>query len=172
MAEANWDKPAVVIDNGTGYTKMGYAGNCEPNFIIPTLIATKPGGAGSGVSGRGAKEGIGDLGRDAPQDGLPANPGGVKVLIPKWAVPELAQSEPLLVGASLPPPKLDPQGLADDPAGDDETPGMANDRMGRSPHGRGGPPSGVNGDLCVRSVVPIAAIPDWFERAVPADQEA
>ena len=22
--------PAVVIDNGTGYTKMGYAGNCEP----------------------------------------------------------------------------------------------------------------------------------------------
>ena len=30
-----------VIDNGTGYTKMGYAGNCEPQFIIPTLIATK-----------------------------------------------------------------------------------------------------------------------------------
>jgi len=32
--------PAVVIDNGTGYTKMGYAGNCEPNFIIPSVIAT------------------------------------------------------------------------------------------------------------------------------------
>lgn len=32
--------PAVVIDNGTGYTKMGYAGNSEPQFIIPTAIAT------------------------------------------------------------------------------------------------------------------------------------
>eukprot|EP00298_Acanthocystis_sp_HF-20_P014734 c20890_g3_i2.p1 GENE.c20890_g3_i2~~c20890_g3_i2.p1 ORF type:complete len:413 (+),score=131.01 c20890_g3_i2:89-1327(+) len=31
--------PAVVIDNGTGYTKMGYAGNCEPSYIIPTCIA-------------------------------------------------------------------------------------------------------------------------------------
>jgi len=35
--------PAVVIDNGTGYTKMGYAGNCEPQFIIPTVIATQDG---------------------------------------------------------------------------------------------------------------------------------
>jgi len=32
--------PAVVIDNGTGYTKMGYAGNTEPQYIIPTVIAT------------------------------------------------------------------------------------------------------------------------------------
>jgi len=32
--------PAVVLDNGTGYTKMGYAGNNEPSFIIPTAIAT------------------------------------------------------------------------------------------------------------------------------------
>mmetsp|Transcript_9929 Transcript_9929/g.29776 ORF Transcript_9929/g.29776 Transcript_9929/m.29776 type:complete len:413 (-) Transcript_9929:251-1489(-) len=35
------EAPAVVIDNGTGYCKMGYAGNCEPNFIIPSVIATK-----------------------------------------------------------------------------------------------------------------------------------
>lgn len=28
----------VVIDNGTGYTKMGYAGNLGPDFDIPTLI--------------------------------------------------------------------------------------------------------------------------------------
>ena len=28
----------VVIDNGTGYTKMGYAGNQQPSFDIPTLI--------------------------------------------------------------------------------------------------------------------------------------
>ncbi len=34
-------KPAVVIDNGTGYTKMGYAGNVNPNFIVPSLIANR-----------------------------------------------------------------------------------------------------------------------------------
>ena len=28
-----------VIDNGTGYTKMGYAGNAEPSYIVPTCIA-------------------------------------------------------------------------------------------------------------------------------------
>merc|ERR1711991_464016 len=39
-AESN---PAVVIDNGTGYTKMGYAGNVEPQFIIPSVIATDEG---------------------------------------------------------------------------------------------------------------------------------
>ncbi|ELT88060.1 hypothetical protein CAPTEDRAFT_155340 [Capitella teleta] len=33
--------PPVVIDNGTGYTKMGYAGNTEPQFIIPSTIAIK-----------------------------------------------------------------------------------------------------------------------------------
>jgi len=40
----------VVIDNGTGFTKMGYAGNMEPSYIIPTVIATmdtkKPAAAG------------------------------------------------------------------------------------------------------------------------------
>mmetsp|Transcript_28381 Transcript_28381/g.66329 ORF Transcript_28381/g.66329 Transcript_28381/m.66329 type:complete len:419 (-) Transcript_28381:120-1376(-) len=33
------NRPAVVIDNGTGYTKMGYAGNAEPSYIVPTCIA-------------------------------------------------------------------------------------------------------------------------------------
>ncbi|XP_002738557.1 actin-related protein 3 [Saccoglossus kowalevskii] len=33
--------PAVVLDNGTGYTKMGYAGNTEPQYIIPSAIAVK-----------------------------------------------------------------------------------------------------------------------------------
>ena len=33
-------RPPVVLDNGTGYTKMGYAGNWEPNFIIPSVIST------------------------------------------------------------------------------------------------------------------------------------
>lgn len=32
--------PAAVIDNGTGYTKMGFAGNVEPQYIIPSVIAT------------------------------------------------------------------------------------------------------------------------------------
>jgi actin-related protein len=33
--------PACVIDCGTGYTKMGYAGNAFPNYVVPTSIATK-----------------------------------------------------------------------------------------------------------------------------------
>ena len=34
------EPPTVVIDNGTGYTKMGYAGNMDPSYIIPSAIAT------------------------------------------------------------------------------------------------------------------------------------
>ena len=41
MAQQWQPNPAVVIDNGTGYTKMGYAGNCEPSFIVPSVIGTK-----------------------------------------------------------------------------------------------------------------------------------
>lgn len=38
-------QPPVVIDNGTGYTKMGFACNNDPQFIIPTAIASRgPGG--------------------------------------------------------------------------------------------------------------------------------
>ena len=33
------DIATVVIDNGTGYTKMGYSVNMEPSYIIPTVIA-------------------------------------------------------------------------------------------------------------------------------------
>lgn len=32
-------RPPIVIDNGTGYTKMGYAGNSVPDYIVPTVIA-------------------------------------------------------------------------------------------------------------------------------------
>ncbi|KAK5762299.1 Actin-related protein 3, partial [Elasticomyces elasticus] len=50
--------PAVVMDNGTGYTKLGFAGNDSPSFVFPTAIATKgpsAGGAGGGSgSGRPA----------------------------------------------------------------------------------------------------------------------
>lgn len=47
--------PAVVIDNGTGYTKMGYANNSEPQFIVPSVIATKD------DKPTGKKKGIEDL---------------------------------------------------------------------------------------------------------------
>ena len=33
------DPATVVIDNGTGYTKMGYAGNMEPSYMVPSCIA-------------------------------------------------------------------------------------------------------------------------------------
>ncbi|KAI9141171.1 actin2 [Paraphysoderma sedebokerense] len=55
--------PPVVIDNGTGYTKMGYAGNNDPQYIIPSVIATAA--ASSTTSGKASnlasKRGIEDL---------------------------------------------------------------------------------------------------------------
>ncbi|NP_001170315.1 Actin-related protein 3-like [Zea mays] len=48
-------RPAVVIDNGTGYTKMGFAGNVEPCFITPTVVAVNDSFSGSGQpAARGA----------------------------------------------------------------------------------------------------------------------
>lgn len=35
------EPPTCVIDNGTGYTKMGYAGNMVPSYIIPSAVAWK-----------------------------------------------------------------------------------------------------------------------------------
>lgn len=40
MAVNAMEPSTVVIDNGTGYTKMGYAGNMEPSYLIPSVIAT------------------------------------------------------------------------------------------------------------------------------------
>ncbi|KAL5116742.1 Arp2/3 complex subunit, actin nucleation center [Pleosporales sp. CAS-2024a] len=45
--------PAVVMDNGTGYSKLGFAGNDSPSFVFPTAIATKGPTGGSGGSGSG-----------------------------------------------------------------------------------------------------------------------
>jgi actin-related protein 3 len=50
---------AVVIDVGTGFTKMGYAGELSPDIMIPTAIAAADEGA-SDISGS-AKDGIRDL---------------------------------------------------------------------------------------------------------------
>ncbi|KAF0415888.1 actin actin-like protein [Gigaspora rosea] len=33
--------PPVIMDNGTGYTKLGFAGNNVPSFVFPTVIATR-----------------------------------------------------------------------------------------------------------------------------------
>mmetsp|Transcript_2424 Transcript_2424/g.3535 ORF Transcript_2424/g.3535 Transcript_2424/m.3535 type:complete len:422 (-) Transcript_2424:90-1355(-) len=50
-------KPACVIDNGTGYTKMGFAGNDTPQYIIPTATAHKH----STAIGEGKRDGLDDL---------------------------------------------------------------------------------------------------------------
>lgn len=47
--------PAVVMDNGTGLTKLGFAGNDAPSHVFPTAIATSlapTSNAGTLVSGR------------------------------------------------------------------------------------------------------------------------
>ncbi|KAJ1964400.1 Arp2/3 complex subunit, actin nucleation center [Dipsacomyces acuminosporus] len=49
--------PPVVIDNGTGYTKMGFAGNTDPQFVIPTVIGL-PNQSRYGIA---SKRGIEDL---------------------------------------------------------------------------------------------------------------
>ena len=56
----------IVLDNGTGYTKAGWAGNSEPSFVFPTAIATRSTAAGSGPSAAtrttGASKGAGTTG--------------------------------------------------------------------------------------------------------------
>lgn len=52
--------PACVIDNGTGYTKLGFAGNREPQFILPSAIAIKE-SANIGQGGRRIFKGVDDL---------------------------------------------------------------------------------------------------------------
>ncbi|KAJ5488911.1 Actin-related protein 3 [Penicillium diatomitis] len=49
--------PAVVMDNGTGYSKLGFAGNDSPSFVFPTAIATKA-GAGSAGSSTGSRPAV------------------------------------------------------------------------------------------------------------------
>lgn len=44
-------RPAVVIDNGTGYTKMGFAKNVEPTHMIPTCVAVNATSSTNGAAG-------------------------------------------------------------------------------------------------------------------------
>jgi len=53
--------PAVVIDNGTGYTKMGFAGNSDPQFIIPSCIAIKENAKVGDTAIRRLGKGVEDL---------------------------------------------------------------------------------------------------------------
>lgn len=66
-----YSTPAVVIDVGSGYTKMGFAGNIEPQFVIPTCVAnsTKKGGGLhiSQTAGAGASEADFYIGDEAYQ---------------------------------------------------------------------------------------------------------
>ncbi|WFD49377.1 Arp2/3 complex subunit, actin nucleation center [Malassezia furfur] len=39
----------IVLDNGTGYTKMGFAGNSEPSYVFSTAIATPASGKTAGA---------------------------------------------------------------------------------------------------------------------------
>ncbi|KAL7418531.1 Actin-related protein 3 [Cryptotrichosporon argae] len=49
--------PPLVIDNGTGYTKMGFAGNSEPSFVFPTVIATHQSASSSAAAPNSAPSG-------------------------------------------------------------------------------------------------------------------
>ncbi|BDA48561.1 Actin-related protein 3 [Coccomyxa sp. Obi] len=33
------ERPVIIMDNGSGYTKMGFSGNAAPNFVVPTAIS-------------------------------------------------------------------------------------------------------------------------------------
>ncbi|KAM4718740.1 actin-related protein 3B isoform 6-T6 [Anableps anableps] len=53
--------PPCVIDCGTGYTKIGYAGNTEPQFIMPSCIAIKESASVGEQAQRRLARGVDDL---------------------------------------------------------------------------------------------------------------
>jgi len=53
--------PACVIDVGTGYSKLGYASNKEPQFIIPSAIAVKETAKVGDDASRRVTRGVEDL---------------------------------------------------------------------------------------------------------------
>lgn len=70
--------PAVVMDNGTGLTKLGFAGNDSPSFVFPTAIATSINSTKSGKSSSyvgGLKRGLEDLDFHIGEDALSAAQG-------------------------------------------------------------------------------------------------
>ncbi|RXN34476.1 actin-related 3B [Labeo rohita] len=53
--------PPCVIDCGTGYTKIGYAGNTEPQFIMPSCIAIRETASVGDQAQRRLMKGVDDL---------------------------------------------------------------------------------------------------------------
>ncbi|XP_063159437.1 actin-related protein 3B isoform X2 [Candoia aspera] len=53
--------PPCVVDGGTGYTKLGYAGNTEPQFIIPSCIAVRETAKVGDQAQRRLAQGVDDL---------------------------------------------------------------------------------------------------------------
>jgi len=53
--------PPVVIDIGSGFTKMGFAGNIEPQFVIPTCVANSAKKGGAVYTSQSASSGIAEL---------------------------------------------------------------------------------------------------------------
>ncbi|KAG9037878.1 Arp2/3 complex subunit, actin nucleation center [Tulasnella sp. JGI-2019a] len=45
----------IISDNGTGYSKIGFAGNSEPSFVFPTAIATRDAPGQASTTGGGAR---------------------------------------------------------------------------------------------------------------------
>lgn len=65
--------PPLVIDNGTGYTKMGFAGNSEPSFVFPTVIATRQSSSSSASVSQASGAGGAGSGRAPPVANKPSH---------------------------------------------------------------------------------------------------
>uniref|UniRef100_A0A6G3MF07 Actin-related protein 3 (Trinotate prediction) n=1 Tax=Henneguya salminicola TaxID=69463 RepID=A0A6G3MF07_HENSL len=48
--------PACVVDSGTGYAKIGFAGNAEPTYIVPSTIAVRDQAQASSKSYKGLED--------------------------------------------------------------------------------------------------------------------
>ncbi|KAL9933427.1 hypothetical protein V8E36_007603 [Tilletia maclaganii] len=48
----------VVMDNGSGYTKLGFSGNAEPSFVFPTVIASRTGPSAPSSASAGSRPGV------------------------------------------------------------------------------------------------------------------
>lgn len=55
------NNPAVVMDNGTGLTKLGFAGNDSPSYVFPTAIATTTGKKSTASNNRSLDQSMSSL---------------------------------------------------------------------------------------------------------------
>lgn len=80
---ASMGTPAVVMDNGTGLTKLGFAGNDSPSFVFPTAIATSVSStkSGKGNTLSGYKRGLEDLDFHIGDDAISASTGANYALL-------------------------------------------------------------------------------------------